>query len=153
MGMSGAIDSEIAKESESFLSGNYLEYFISHHSAYDVPPWAWLNVLAHGSVVQLEELVAKEHLSRHQVNRLLRHPERSKPTPQGWNRIRTALAQALLQTTKGDEEYLRYIQTNLLIPLEDRFCTIHPFYWPSSPWQLLQQVSKALYRSPVFNRK
>jgi len=152
MGMSGADDSEIIEESESFLNGSYLEYFTEHHSAYDAPPWAWLNVLAHGNAARLEELVANEHLSRHQVDKLLHHPERSKPTPQGWNRVRIALAQTLLQVTKGDEAYLRYIQANLLVPLEERLCSIHPFYWPNNPWQLLQQVNKAIYRAPVFNR-
>ena len=51
-------ETDVVKECEAFLAGRLAEEWIRDHR--QVPDWAWLNVIAHGSHAQLAALRREE---------------------------------------------------------------------------------------------
>jgi hypothetical protein len=91
----------IALECEAFLGGTLAEYW--DDKGIDVPVWAWMNLLAHGSARQIGECVLR--------------PSRPRPASRSWRVARSYLGYEVLDLT--DLEFtLAELQATLLIPLE-----------------------------------
>lgn len=91
-------------ECEAFLAGRYHE--LLDPSRGQVPAWAWLNVLAHANVAELQEVVTGERWGA---------PERG--CPRHWRAILAFMACELLDAA-GDDAGLRALQRTCLVPLE-----------------------------------
>ena len=91
----------IVLECEAFLDGTLADYW--DDKGVSVPPWAWLNLLAHGSVRQIGECC------------LL--PSWPQGASRSWRVARSSLAFEVLDLT--DLEFtLADLQASVLIPLE-----------------------------------
>ena len=91
----------IALESEAFLLGSLVEFW--DEKGIDVPVWAYMNLLAHGTVRQIGECIFGDN-----------NPGR---TGLGWRVARSYLAFDVLDLT--DLEFtLAELQSSVLIPLE-----------------------------------
>ena len=91
----------IASECEAFLDGTLAEYW--DDKGMDVPVWAWMNLLAHGSARRIGECVLR--------------PYRPRPASRSWRIARSYLAYEVLDLT--DLEYtLAELQSTVLVPLE-----------------------------------
>jgi hypothetical protein len=91
----------IALECEAFLDGTLAEYW--DDKGMDVPVWAWMNMLAHGSARRIGECVLR--------------PSRPRPASRSWRVARSYLAYEVLDLT--DLEFtLAELQSTVLVPLE-----------------------------------
>jgi hypothetical protein len=91
----------IAMECEAFLGGTLAEYWDDKGS--DIPVWAWMNLLAHGTVRQIGECVLR--------------PSWPQSEGRSWRVARSYLAYDVLDLT--DLEFtLAELQSTVLIPLE-----------------------------------
>lgn len=91
----------VALECEAFLNGTLAEYWDEKGAV--VPVWAWMNLLAHGSVEQITETVAR--------------PSRPRRAVRNWRIARSYLATEVLDL--ADAEFtLRDMQSAILVPLE-----------------------------------
>ncbi len=122
----------LADECEAFLAGRYPHHLFASGAA--IPPWAWLNPLAHA---QPGALVA---IARHQPD-----PGESIAT---WSGAIGRLASEILELTGQDRIALRRLQLNLLVPLELRLAAggDDPDA-PTEPEQLLDRVLELLILS------
>ncbi|MDY7100694.1 MAG: hypothetical protein S0880_05855 [Actinomycetota bacterium] len=68
-----------------------------------VPPWAWLNVLAHGTLHDLRGVDDRLGARR---------------DPQRWGQARAYLAGEVLAAVGCDDEALAALQRNVLVPIE-----------------------------------
>lgn len=91
--------SEIADECEAFLAGRYVEMVIGKYRQL-LPAWAWVNPLAHADYSDLTRLA---ELS----------PDRDDPLG-----FFSYLADEVLLRTGGDDQALRRMQHDALVPLE-----------------------------------
>ena len=92
---------ELVSESEDVLRGSYAERLLQARSP--IPPWAWLNLLAHGTLNQLRALARQ-------------------PAPQWvWPRARWFLVGEVLDVVDSGASSLRTLQREVLVPLE--LCT------------------------------
>ena len=91
----------IALESEAFLLGSLVEYW--DDKGMEVPVWAWMNRLAHGTARQIGECVTRSDKPRRAGRR--------------WRVARSYLAFELLDLTDL-ECTLAELQSSVLIPLE-----------------------------------
>jgi hypothetical protein len=96
----------IALECEAFLNGTLAEYWADKGIA--VPAWTFMNLLAHGSAVQIGECVL--------------HPTRSQLASRSWRVIRAYLACEVLDLV-DTELTLADMQWRVLIPLELEMAT------------------------------
>jgi hypothetical protein len=91
----------IALECGAFLEGTLAEYW--DDKGMDVPVWAWMNMLAHGSTRRIGECVLR--------------PSRPRPASRSWRVARSYLAYEVLDLT--DLEFtLAELQSTVLVPLE-----------------------------------
>ena len=91
----------IALESEAFLLGSLVEYW--DEMSMEVPVWAWMNSLAHGTAGQIGGCVI--------------HSDTSRSVARSWRVARSHLALEVLDLT--DVEFtLAELQSSVLIPLE-----------------------------------
>jgi len=91
----------IALESEAFLLGNLVEY--RDEKGMEVPVWAWMNRLAHGTALQIGECVIRS--------------DKPRRTGRSWRVARSHLAFEVLDLT--DLQFtLAELQSSVLIPLE-----------------------------------
>jgi hypothetical protein len=90
-----------ASECEAFLDGTLAEQWDDR--GLDIPVWAWLNLLAHGSAELIRECILR--------------PYRPHRASRNWRAARSYLAYGVLDLT--DLEFtLADMQTSVLIPLE-----------------------------------
>jgi hypothetical protein len=116
----------IAVESEAFLLGALVEYW--DDKGIDVPVWAYMNLLAHGTVRQIGECLFGDN----------------KPGRAGhrWRVARSYLAFELLDLT--DLEFtLAELQASVLVPLELRMAD-RPDVADWTPRQWVNLVEDAL---------
>jgi hypothetical protein len=119
---------DIATECEFFLAGRYAERLQA--AGRPLPPWVWLNELAHGS---MEEMIAlADGTSAH-------------AHPQPWDAAMRYLAGELLAIAAGDNASLHAVQNDALLPLELR--QVRYWFEPMTPNQMVTRVSAALVRS------
>jgi hypothetical protein len=91
----------IVLECEAFLGGTLAEYWDDKGA--EVPVWAWMNLLAHGTARQIGHCVLR--------------PFRSRQGSRSWHVARSYLAYEVLDLT--DLEFtLAELQSTVLIPLE-----------------------------------
>jgi len=126
---------ELVRESESFLLGTYVEYLRSQGRW--VPPWAWLNTLAHGDPETVRALAADEavHGPPCAAERV-------------WQQAVAYLAQELALRCEGGS--LAGVQRSTLVPLELRLAAI-----PTSdmdPGDFVCEVMRALGERPARHR-
>lgn len=92
---------DLTDEAQAFLDGRYAEH-LSERSVW-VPPWAWTNLLAHGS--------------EDAVHGAAREIDGGVPATRGWQAARGYLATELLRTA-GPDGSLHALQRDVLVPLE-----------------------------------
>jgi hypothetical protein len=117
----------IVLECEAFLHGTLAEYW--DDKGLPVPPWAWLNLLAHGSENQIRASIAC--------------PSRPRRASRSWRTARAYVAYALL-TLLDAECTLADMQRSLLIPLEFQMAE-RPEVARWSPRQWADVVDVALH--------
>jgi hypothetical protein len=102
--------SGLADEAAAFLAGRLLESQRATGAGGRVPPWLWLNAIAHGDMELLRGLA---------------QPGRSAGGPVGsWRSVRAALARELLERSAGDNDLLADLQRTALVPLECRLTEV-----------------------------
>jgi hypothetical protein len=116
----------IVLECEAFLDGTLAEYWDDRGAA--VPPWAWLNLLAHGSEDQIRASIAR--------------PSRPRRASRSWRTARAYVAYALL-TLVDAENTLADMQRSLLVPLEFQMAELPEVRW--SPRQWVDMLDAALH--------
>jgi hypothetical protein len=94
-------DERILPELEALLRGTYVEYL--ERRGHHVPPWAWINLLAHGSEDALRRAARTRRRRFFNVD--------------GWRHARGYLAGEVIAAAQRAGS-LREIQTTVLIPLE-----------------------------------
>jgi hypothetical protein len=102
--------SGVADEAEAFLQGQLLERMVSSGAGGQVPGWMWLNAVAHGDREYVELLATMG-------------ADKAKPIG-GWRGARARLARELLTCSAGDAAAMRYLQEQVLIPLEERLADV-----------------------------
>ena len=115
----------IALECEAFLNGTLVEYW--DEKGLEVPVWAWMNVLAHGSARQIGACIAG--------------PNRLRRAGRSWRIARAYLAFEILDLT--DAEFpLVNLQSSVLIPLEAEMASRPEVTrWSPRQWADLVEVA------------
>lgn len=129
LGVSG--DSLVVAECEAFVSGSYLDLLQRSGLPIEIPSWAWVNVLAHGSPADLEKLTDGASRSLHR-------------STFGWQDCRCAIAAEAIEAARGSETRLRLLQRDVLFPLEQRLRT-QPV---AAPRAVAQEALSALRAFP-----
>jgi hypothetical protein len=96
--------SALADEAAAFLEGRLLESQRATGAGGRVPPWLWLNAVAHGEVDLLRDLAQLGAPAGGAVG--------------SWRSARAALARELLERSGGDAALLTDLQRLALVPLE-----------------------------------
>lgn len=122
-------DDDVAAECEAFLSGTYAYRLLERGCP--VPPWAWINVLAHAPRARIEGLAAGRDD--------LLSPDAAGP----WTAALRALGAELLDTASAARTELSELQRLALVPLEAEALRT-PALAPRRPGQLRRRVSQAL---------
>jgi hypothetical protein len=96
----------IALECAAFLEGSLVEYWDDR--GMEVPVWAWMNLLAHGTAREIGECFIR--------------PDKPRGSNRSWRVARSYLAYEVLDVT--DLEFtLAQLQSSVLIPLELEMAT------------------------------
>ena len=95
----------LVRECEAFLAGNYLDR--AEPTLDPPPPWAWLNLLAHGSCDELVD-----------ARRRLGAVDEADWWVRRWRGAQRYLAGEILDACHGDPGALRDLQRRILVPLE-----------------------------------
>jgi hypothetical protein len=91
-------------EFEAFLAGRYIDYLVQHSRA--IPTWAWVNAVAHATH---DELVAIATGTTY---------FEALPSAARWQQAVRAIARHLVAETGDDDERLRELQSQVLVPVE-----------------------------------
>jgi hypothetical protein len=119
---------ELVTDTDAFLSGRYAEQLAER--ADQVPPWAWLNLIAHGTH---EELVAARPVRRRGGSlQLYSH----------WVAARSYLIGEVLGALDSGHEPLAEVQRRVLLPLETELSS--PVSLVRYPRDLVLRVLAAL---------
>jgi hypothetical protein len=97
-----AAERELVHDCEAFLTGKYAQHLASTHRI--VPPWAWLNTIAHGSVDEVLTLGSGDSQSELRFAVGL------------WDQAEAYLARELMH--QCDRQTLSQLQHSVLVPLE-----------------------------------
>lgn len=92
----------VADECDAFLAGRYLELLERNDAL--IPQWAWMNVLAHGTVTDLVQVSASDAAPRDRLT-------------QAWADARGYLAAEVLDAARRAGSLLT-LQRRALVPLE-----------------------------------
>ncbi len=122
--------SPLAEECEAYLSGRYADAVAGAGS--HVPAWAWLNLLAHGSARDLQQLTCS-------------------PTAPLWEQARAYLASELLSAAQAGAS-LAVLQDTVLQPLEAEAISREAQGWPVSPAETVATMRAAIKRYRSQNR-
>ena len=98
-------DAGLADEATAYLQGRLLEQRRATGAGGQVPPWLWLNAVAHGDPVRLRELA---------------DVARPGTVVTGWRATRAALAREVMDRTGGNPDEVAALQREVLVPLENR---------------------------------
>lgn len=96
--------SRVADEAAAFLRGELLEELLATGSCGRLPPWTWLNAVAHGDVEHLRRIAGSR---RTRAARIVE-----------WGNARSELASELVELTAGDPAVVARLQREVLVPLE-----------------------------------
>jgi hypothetical protein len=102
----------VADEADAFLDGRLLQQMRRCGWHGPVPPWLWLNAVAHGD---LPTVIVVSGL--HPV---LSYPEYTDDNDDtaGWRPAQARVASELLRRSRGSDETFRALQREVLVPLE-----------------------------------
>lgn len=130
--VTGPAETLVADECEAFLAGRYPHHLFA--SGETIPPWAWLNPLAHGRASGLLAIA------------------RNRPGPgepiTTWSGAIGRLAFEILELTGQDPIALRRLQLELIVPLELRLAAgADEPDAPTGPEELLDRVLELLILS------
>lgn len=100
-------EGEVVAAASAFLNGTAAQHLRSGRGA--VPAWAWLNLLAHGSALQVTNTACG-----------LSHDLPRSTGARRWRHAIRFLANQMLEASGGRLEVLERIQRNALQPLEER---------------------------------
>jgi hypothetical protein len=89
---------DLVQECEAFVTGSYYEVLLQQHQP--IPPWAWVNALAHGARCEVERIAGLP-------------PAR----PDSMAFLSYMACEVLLHAS-ADDATLRHVQESTLIPLE-----------------------------------
>ena len=128
-------EQEVVLACEAFIDGRYVDHLEARREL--VPPWAWLNLLAHGGV---DDLIAGSEMR-----------VRIASSTQRWRAARAYLAHEVLGALGGRPEALRALQSNVLCPLE--FDLSSRTVLNCSPPQLVRTVLEAIHDHEVMQRR
>jgi hypothetical protein len=104
----------LAEEGEAFLRGRLLILLRRRGWSGPVPPWLWLNEVAHGDRAALKLVAA---YSREVAAFKAIYTDQPDDVP--WRRAQARVARELLTRSKGSDELLTTLQTRALVALED----------------------------------
>jgi hypothetical protein len=97
----------VAEEALAYLHGTYARYLQQHHKP--LPPWAWLNAVAHGSPFHIRQLSAG---MGHDLARGLKVRQ--------WRQAVHFVAQEMVQLAEAGHHSIPEQQAMALVPLEER---------------------------------
>ena len=121
---------EFVEECEAFLTGRYPGHLAV--TGTPVPPWAWLNPIAHGGLVELRSLAGWEADA---------HPVRYGTGV--WKQAVSYLAQEVLCQAGEDEPTLCDMQRTSLVPLELELARVAAQVDPGQlVWLVLDALAK-----------
>ena len=123
----------LAEEGEAFLRGRLLILLRRRDWAGPVPPWMWLNEVAHGDRAALKLVAA---YSREIAQFKAIYTDQPGDVP--WRRAQARVAAELLTRSQGSDETLTMLQTRALVALEDVLDD------DASPAQLVRQALERL---------
>lgn len=98
-----ALAADLVEECRAFLAGSYLDHL--DEKGLPIPTWAWTNLLAHGSEVDLHRLEAPPY-------------SQGSPACLQWRAARSQLAREILDHSRDCTVDLKELQRKVLIPLE-----------------------------------
>ena len=101
----GSAGLEIADEVEAFLDGRYLERGCASGRPGTAEAWAWLNAVAHAPLSRIAELTEHPVADADAID---------------WPEARAVVAAEIVDCCRGDENVLRFLQSEVLVPLELR---------------------------------
>jgi predicted aminopeptidase len=104
----------LAEEGEAFLRGRLLILLRRRGWTGPVPPWLWLNEVAHGDRSALKLVAAYS-----QEVAAFKAIYTDQPGDVPWRRAQARVAAELLTRSEGSDETLTRLQTQALIELED----------------------------------
>ena len=121
---------QLIAETEAFLSGDILHYLRGSGGA--VPGWAWVNVLSHGDLDHLRQVLLADSgqpaaLQTGNVeawtvpNPLEESWRAARAQEEAWTSAQRLLANELLELVDDDQGLLTYLQQKVLVPVELRF--------------------------------
>jgi hypothetical protein len=105
--------SGVAEEADAFLRGRLLQQMRRCGWHGRVPPWLWLNALAHGDRATVVVLSGYQpEFAAFQAGA----PD--EPGDVAWRRAQAHIAAELLALSRGSDAHLRGLQQQALVPLE-----------------------------------
>ena len=122
-------NSLVADECESFLSGAYVDHLLDLDR--EVPPWAWINLIAHASPERIAAL-AREDTS----------PSSVRSDYRAWRIVIRSIAENVLAAANKTATPIEEIQSVTLMPIEFALMAN-----PVGPRTTLRVVEHALKRS------
>jgi hypothetical protein len=128
-------EQEVVVACEAFVAGRYVDHLEARREL--VPPWAWLNLLAHGGV---DDLIAGSQMR-----------VRIASSTQRWRAARAYLAHEVLGALDGCPDALRELQSKVLCPLEldlSRRTVMN-----CNPPQFVRTVLEAIHDHDVMQRR
>lgn len=130
-GRSERRDPDPTEEGDAFRTGRYADYLVSRRQL--VPPWAWVNALAHGSEVLVASLALAEPGPRDAAVEL-----------RSWYAARKALAEEVVSTLGVQGCSLDELQQGVLVGLELELAALNTWASPD-PEELTCLVLDALH--------
>lgn len=129
---------DIGAECEAFLHGSYAEYLASHGQ--DIPSWAWLNPLAHGTKGQITALADGTSAWHESV-----------AGGTAWYQAMAFLAIETLELAESTGRPLEELQNSILAPLElDLARDVHRRRF--APKEVVGRTVAALHQRPSDRR-
>ena len=105
--------SGVAEEADAFLRGRLLQQMRRCGWHGQVPPWLWLNALAHGERSTVVVLSTYDP-----VFAAFQPGAPDEPGDLAWRRAQARIAAELLARSHGSDALLRLLQQRVLVPLE-----------------------------------
>jgi hypothetical protein len=105
--------SGVAEEADAFLRGRLLQQMRRCGWHGSVPPWLWLNALAHGDRAMVVVISGYEP-----VFAAFQPGAPDEPSDVAWRRAQARIAAELLRRSGGSDAHLRALQLRVLVPLE-----------------------------------
>lgn len=104
----------VGDEAEAFLRGRLLQQMRRCGRRGAVPPWLWLNAVAHGDRTTVVVASGFNPL----IAMVNEAGNEDLPDDTGWRQAQARIAAELLRRSQGNDELLVALQQRVLVPLE-----------------------------------